>query len=158
MSWTAQTDANVGTTSYSVDGVNVSKSIVRQSLAAEDYSGHYAGATHLATTGCVDPARNVVTEDIAVFYVAQVAQTVTMTSFPLKGGSCSYGGTLSQAGQMGEFGGTYALQQRRGWLVRNFRDAGQPLRVQRTDDVAKRPTLPACQSAGWIGGARVMGY
>ena len=140
MSWTAQT-SNVGTTSYSVDGVNVSKSIVRQSLAAEDYSGHYAGATHLATTGCVDPTRDVVTEDIGVFYVAQVAQTVTLTSFPLKGGSCSLRRHALAGGADGRVRRELSLQQRRGWIVRHFRNAGQPLRVQRTHDVAKRPTF-----------------
>ena len=156
MSWTAQT-SNVGTASYSVDGVNVSKSIVRQSLAAEDYSGHYAGATHLATAGCVDPSRDVVTEDIAVFYVAQSAQTITLTSFPIKGGSCSYAGTLSQSGQMGAFAGNYACS---GGEDGSFAISEMQVNLYGFSGrmTSQSPDLPACQSAGWIGGARLTGY
>ena len=157
MSWTAQT-SNVGTTSYSVDGVNVSKSIVRQSLAAEDYSGHYAGATHLATTGCADPTRNVVTEDIAVFYVAQIAQTVTMTSFPIKGGSCSLRRHPLAVGTDG------GVRRELCTAAAERMDRSPSPRCRSTSSgfsgrmTSQSPDLPACQSAGWIGGARVMGY
>jgi len=156
MSWTAQSDTK-GTTSYSVDGVNVAKSVVRQPLAAENYNGHYAGATHLATTGCADPVRNVVTEDIGVFYIVQVAQTVTLTSFPLKGGSCSFGGTLAQAGQMGAFAGTYVCSSGEGgsFAISELQVTPSGFSGRMT---SQTPDTPSCQSAGWLAGARVMGY
>jgi hypothetical protein len=156
MSWTAQA-ATRGTTSYSVDGVNVSKSIVRQSLAVEDYSGHYAGATHLATTGCVDPTRDVVGEDIAVFYVTQIAQTVTLTSFPIKGGSCSYAGVLTQSGQMGAFAGSYVCSsgEEGSFAISEMQVSLYGFGGRMT---SQSPDRPSCQSSGWIGAARVTAY
>jgi hypothetical protein len=156
MSWTA-TSGTTGTTSYSVDGVNVSKSVIRQPLAAEDYSGHYAGALHLSTSGCVDPIHDTVAEDIAVFYIAQIAQSVTLTSFPIKGGSCSYAGTLSQGGQMGAFAGSYVCSsgEEGSFAISEMQVTLSGVTGRMT---SQTPDLPLCRSSGWLGGARVTGY
>lgn len=156
MSWTAQS-VTTGTTSYSVDGVNVSKSVIRQSLAAEDYSGHFAGAMHLQRSGCVDPTKDVVAEEIGVFYVAQSAQTVTLTSFPLKGGSCAFAGTLSQAGQMGAFAGPYTCSSGEdgSFAISEMQVNLSGMSARMT---SQSPDLPSCVSSGWLGGARVTGY
>lgn len=154
--WTAQTVTS-GVTSYSVDGVNVSKHIIRQALAVEDYSGHYAGASHRATSACVDFTRNVVSEDLGAFHVAQSAQTVTLTSFPQKGGSCAYAGTLSQAGQMGAFAGSYACSsgEAGSFAIEEMQVNLSGMTARMT---SQSPDLPGCQNSGWIGGVRVTGF
>lgn len=156
ISWTALA-VNTGRTSYSVDGVNVSKSVVRQALAFEDYSGHYAGASHRATGSCADSTHNVVSEDLGVFHVEQSDQTVTLTSFPQKGGSCAYAGTLTQAGQMGAFAGSYACSSGEAGAF-----AIEELQVNLSGMTARMtsqsPDLPGCENSGWIGGVRVNGF
>ena len=92
-----------------------------------------------------------------MFYVAQSAQTITMTSFPIKGGSCSYAGTLTQSGQMGAFAGNYACS---GGEDGSFAISEMQVNLYGFSGrmTSQSPDLPGCQSAGWIGGARVMGY
>ena len=50
MTWTSKT-VNSATVSYDVDGVNVSKNVVREGIALDDFSGHFAGALHRMVSG-----------------------------------------------------------------------------------------------------------
>src|SRR6185437_13824248 len=51
MTWTAQT-VETGNVSYTVNGVAVSKNVVRHTLVFDDLNGHYVGAFHLDTSVC----------------------------------------------------------------------------------------------------------
>jgi len=108
MTWTAQ-GFDMGNVSYSVNGVQVSKNVVRESLVLEDYSGTYLAAVHAVVTGCNDPSGNLPPTDFPVLFtitVTQSAQSVTITLSSL-GSALTITGTLSQSGQFGTVLGTY---------------------------------------------------
>ena len=47
-------------------------------------------------------------ENIGIVNVTQNGAAITLQTFPANGDSCSYPGTLSQLGQMGDVVGSYA--------------------------------------------------
>src|SRR5215467_14300247 len=81
MTWTAQGD-DTGNVSYSVNGTQVSKNVVRQTLVFDDYSGAYLATLHAGITGCTNPADNLAPSDVPSLFnvnVAQIGQSVTIT-------------------------------------------------------------------------------
>jgi hypothetical protein len=100
MTWTAAS-LTAGTLTYSVDGVPVTKHLVRQFIAFEDYSGTFLGAFHQTISGCANPARNGTFEDFATVSVTQAGQSVGFTFAPQTGGVCAASGTLTQDGRFG---------------------------------------------------------
>jgi len=97
MSWQNTSDmADAGLLSYAVDGVNVTKTIQRQTLVTQDYSGRFGGL--LSVT---DPCHAIPTfEDYADVNVvqsgtsAQVGYTNAATNV-----TCTTTGVLTQTGQ-----------------------------------------------------------
>ena len=107
MTWTAQT-VDTGNVFYTVNGIAVSKNVVRQTLVFDDFSGHYAGGSHEDVTGCLNPALDGTVEGTGRLYVVQTGQAITFqTVDPTTGFSCTNSGTLSQAGQMGTVQGSF---------------------------------------------------
>jgi hypothetical protein len=154
MTWTAPF-VDSGTLTYVVNGVTVVKSVTRQSLVLDDYSGHYAGGIHRDYTGCVNPALDVTSEVSASMNIAQNGAAVSIqTSEP--NGTCSYTGTLSEAGQMGSAqlsftctdgtAGTGSLDQ----MQVSVYAIGGSLAATYTNP-------PGCQATGWFGGSRQTG-
>jgi len=137
-----------------VDGVTVVKNPTRQFLAFDNFNGHYGGGLHADTTGCVNPAFNGVAENLGILNFTQNGQTVGLAILPTKGASCSFAGTLTQAGQMGAVSGSY---------VCNDGDAGTfqlfEMQVNVTGVTGRftsdSSTRAGCQGAGWLGGFRV---
>src|SRR5205809_804553 len=76
MTWTAQT-VDTGNVFYTVNGVAVSKNVVRQTLVFDDFSGHYAGGSDEDVTACLDPAFNGTIEGTGNLYVVQNGQAIT---------------------------------------------------------------------------------
>ncbi|HEY2865054.1 MAG TPA: hypothetical protein VGK37_15640 [Casimicrobiaceae bacterium] len=106
MTWTAQT-LSTGTLAYVVDGVAVTKNVVRETTATDDYSGTYLGALHLMATNCTNPTDNASGEiPFTTISVTQNGQsaTLTMTILVL---TLTITGTVSQDGQFGTVAGTY---------------------------------------------------
>jgi len=109
MTWVAG-GVTSGTLTYVVDGVQVTKNVVRQLIAVDDYTGTYLGAVHFNSSACTNPANNgsgeipnitiTVTENVPSSSIgvvfSQSGQTITMT------------GTLTQDGQFGSLTGTFA--------------------------------------------------
>jgi hypothetical protein len=90
------------TLTYSVDGVNVTKEVVRQTWRTESVAGNYIGATIGTFTGC---ASNGASEVGAAFGITQTGTSVVIN----EAGStytCRYTGTLTQTGRMGSISGT----------------------------------------------------
>ena len=153
MTWNATTIA-AGALAYVVDGVTVVKNPTRQFLAFDNFNGHYGGGLHADTTGCVNPAFNGVAENLGILNFTQNGQTVGLAILPTKGASCSFAGTLTQAGQMGAVSGSY---------VCNDGDAGTfqlfEMQVNVTGVTGRftsdSSTRAGCQGAGWLGGFRV---
>jgi len=108
MTWVAQT-VDTGTLSYVVDGVAVTKNIVRQTLVLDDYSGTYLGAIHFTITGCTNAAENGSGEiPITTISVVQNGQTLGITISALGTTLAAIAGTLGQSGQFGTVLGTYS--------------------------------------------------
>lgn len=105
MMWTAQT-LTAGTLAYTVDGVAVTKNVVRESLVPDDFSGSYLGAFHSVVTNCTDSSFNG-SGDVAgvTFTVVQTGSAITLT-FAVTGAT-TITGTLTQDGQFGRIGGNY---------------------------------------------------
>jgi hypothetical protein len=156
MTWNNMT-VNTGKLSYDVDGVPVVKNVVRESLALEDYSAHYAGAIHRTLSACTNPSMNLISEDIGVMYVNQTGTTFELTHYPLTGGSCTYTGTLAQAGQMGSVSGSYSCSSGETGTFAIFEMQGTPQGISgRMTSLS--PALTGCQGDGWFGGTLVTTY
>src|SRR5215472_10974412 len=80
MRWTASSGVT-GILSYTIDGVAVSKNLIRQTLVSENYGGHFAGGIHQTNAGCANPDFNGTFEQIGVLNVVQNGSALTMTFF-----------------------------------------------------------------------------
>jgi hypothetical protein len=153
LTWAAQTP-ETGTLTYSVNGITVVKNMVRQALVLDDFGGHYAGGFHQVVTGCANATLNTTTDVTGIIDITQNGTAITIVeNFPPTGSSCTYTGTVSEAGQMGSAqvgftcidstGGTASIDQMQ---VTPFAISGS---------FAATYANPAgCQSSGWFGGFR----
>jgi hypothetical protein len=153
MTWTAQSVTG-GTLTYSVDGVSVTKNIQRVLIRYDDFSGHYGGGSHDTFIGCANPAFNGTTESAGLVYVTQNGQAVSFQVIGLNSpGSCSYSGTMTQAGQMGSVTGNFSCSDGSLGTFTIFEVQVNPSGI--TARTARSFTSPAgCKSTGWFGGAR----
>ena len=157
ITWTSLT-ADTGKVDYDVDGVAVTKNVVRESLTLEDYNGHYAGAIHRTLSSCTDPIMNTVSELIGVMYVNQTGSSFELINFPLTGGMCTYTGDLSQAGQMGSVSGSYTCSSGETGTFSMFEMQGTPQGISGRMTSESPTSLPGCKGDGWFGGTLVTTY
>jgi uncharacterized membrane protein YgdD (TMEM256/DUF423 family) len=102
------TSGTSGILAYSVDGVAVTKSVVRQTLVVDNFSGTYVGAIHFTTTGCTDPSNNVSADlPLVTMAITQAGLSATMVFSILSTHFVTATGALSQSGQFGSVIGTY---------------------------------------------------
>lgn len=111
MTWNGEI-LELSTVTYSVNGVTVTKNVVRQTLVVDDNSGVYLGAIKYTAAACTNPAMDTTVEQFAVIEVTQAlaqsgAWAVVITSKDGSGTTLSFTGTLTQAGQFGTIDGTY---------------------------------------------------
>ena len=106
MTWTP-TDATSGTLAYSVNGVAVTKSVVREFITLDDFSGTYQGGIQLTQTGCTDPSKNGTFDDFTNVTITQNAQSLGLTITSSTGLNCTFQGALTQAGRFGAAQGTF---------------------------------------------------
>lgn len=95
-----------GTLIYSVNGVQVLKTIERQLLVYEDFSGSYAGVLGQKGTGLgCKPADSFDAANVTV----QIAQSTTAMTIVTNanGNQCTFPGTYSQTGHFGGVIGSY---------------------------------------------------
>ena len=153
MTWAAQT-VETGTLSYVVDGVAVTKNVVRQALVLDDYSGTYLGALHATATGCFNPANNFSGGEVFVTaYVAQSGQSISVSFVSsATGASVTVTGILTQYGQFGSILGTYSSSSG---------EVGNALLFAmntQLDSFSARfsfnSTNIGCQNTGYLGGVR----
>jgi hypothetical protein len=150
MMWTPAT-VTTGTLSYTVDGVAVTKSVIRQTLVNENYNGHFGGGIHEVVTSCANPAFDGTFEKIGILNIVQNGTAITLTAVPASGPSCTYTGTLSQFGQMGDIVGTYGCAD---GTVGTFHIVELQVTIVSVNGrFAAATSAPAgCQSTGWFGG------
>ena len=151
MTWNSMF-TNLGAVNYSVDGVFVTKNVVRQLLVYDDYNGTYYGAVHKTVTGCFTPSFNGTGEGFTGLTVAQNGTTISVASDNLQGSICTFAGTLSQAGQFGQIDGNYSC---------NDGDVGafemSEINVGYNALTARymaNSTNSGCQTTGYLGGMR----
>ena len=105
MSWSAASvnegeGAFGGTVTYSVNGVVVTKNVVRQTLVLDDYNGTYLGALNGTLTQCSNPAEDNSGTAPATINIVQSGESVTITASG-DGVTLTAIGTLTQYGQFG---------------------------------------------------------
>jgi len=106
MTWILSTISS-GTLTYTVDGVAVMKSLVRQTLASENVAGSYYGGLVYKSVGCNPVSAAGAHSDYASLTVTKNAAVVTILEQLNTGGSCTYSGTYAQTGRMGEIDGGF---------------------------------------------------
>jgi hypothetical protein len=95
--------SNAATLTYSVEGVTVTKSIIRQTWDRENIAGNYLGATSGTWSGC-GAGRDGYQETVSTFLVSQDGAVVQIRE-DSGGVTCNYNGTYSQAGRLGAIQG-----------------------------------------------------
>jgi hypothetical protein len=97
-----------GTLEYTVNGVQVSKSIERQFLAFEDIRGVYAGIASYRGDGLPPCTPNDVANAVATTWtVTGVRQSVKFVA-QTTSDTCTYAGPYTQTGRFGQVRGSYA--------------------------------------------------
>ena len=102
------TNVTSGTFTYTINGATVTKSIQRQPLTSDNYSGTYRAAYTTVRTGCTDPALNVPYTDIWTFAINHNGTAITVGTKDSSGGTCTLtGSSYVQLGRAGSFSGNY---------------------------------------------------
>jgi hypothetical protein len=110
MHWTAS-NVTSGTLTYTVNGMQVTKQLVREYIVTDDFSGSYVGGLHDTVTGCTDPTKNINIDDFATITITQnaAASTIAVNLVTQQSGlNCTFSGPLTQAGRFGGSTGTFA--------------------------------------------------
>ncbi len=95
---------------YVVNGVTVTKNVVRQTLVNEDYSGTYLGEFNETLDQCTNAGLDGTAEFPATLLITQSGAAVNIAATLSNGtptNNCTYSGSLTQAGQLGNILGNY---------------------------------------------------
>jgi hypothetical protein len=148
MTW-QKSSGEPGTLTYSVNGVLVSKSLTRQPIRNDDYTGSYTVGLHFVATGCNNPARNGPVDGSDTMVVAQSGTAITLTLVAI---GCTYSGTYTQSGQFGNVSGTFSCTSGDAGTFNTANMIVTP--VGMVSRVSGSSTGTGCQSVGQIGGVR----
>ena len=141
--------ARTGTLVYSVDGVQVTKTLQRYLARYDDFSGNYQGGVHRAA-GCPNISMN---EFAATFNVVQNGLSISVQETDSVG-SCLYTAQLSQAGQMGSVQGAFLCTDGRAGTF-SFYTAQVNLYGITASFIENYSNPPGiCRGSGWLGGVR----
>jgi hypothetical protein len=142
------TSATAGTLAYTVNGVNVTKSVTRQTWRTENIAGVYQGATIGTYANC--SAGNGPYDSTASFTFTQAAQSISIAEFG-SGYTCSYTGILSQSGRMGTITGTGSCTP--GGVAQTFTASEVRVEPEGLTAILNADAGP-CRFVGRIGGVR----
>jgi hypothetical protein len=139
-----------GTLTYSINGVTVTKQVVRESLAYDDYNGTFTIAVHLGATGCNVPSDNGDVAGAMNLVISQTNSNMSMVWTFLNGAVCTYSGSYTQYGKDGEFSGNYSCSSG---------DLGQMSLIEMTNRpgmisgrISGASTNHGCQYTGYFSG------
>lgn len=91
---------------YTVDGITVTKNLQRQTWTNEDYTGDYLGGYSVTNANCTNAGLNGIEEAGGVLSVVQNGAAISVSSVtPVA--SCTYGGTYTQTGKLGQVDGSF---------------------------------------------------
>lgn len=91
---------------YSVDGVNVTKDLTRQTWKTNAIGGAFLGGRVGNYSGCTDGSANGYRQEDGNLSILQLGSAVTI--FLTGAESCTYNGSYSQLGRMGSLSGTFS--------------------------------------------------
>ena len=148
MTW-QKSSGQPGTLTYSVGGVNVTKSLTRQPIGSDDYSGSYTVGLHLVAAGCSNPGSNGPVDITDVMTVAQSGPAITLTFAAI---GCTYSGTYAQNGQFGTISGTFSCTSGDAGSFNTSNMIVTP--VGMVGRVSGTSTKSGCQDVGQLGGVR----
>jgi hypothetical protein len=136
--------------SYSVDGVQVTKTITRQTWRNENVGGTYVGAVTGTYEGC-GAARNGYLEEQIVLTVGHDGGTTFTMREEGSGYFCNYTGQYRQAGRMGSVQGTATCSdgQNQAFATSEVQGGLQGLSMRLVSQFENN-----CQFVGRIGGMR----
>jgi hypothetical protein len=92
---------------YTVDNVLVTKNVMRQLWAYEDFSGAYYGGVTYQLSQCGNPANNGAVEDLGAVQITHTGNTAFSMVTQSASTTCTWNGTYGQAGHMGNATGTF---------------------------------------------------
>ena len=151
MTW-SPTEANAGTLTYTVNGTQVTKQVQREFIDVDDFTGDYAGNLHVVTTGCSDPTQNGRNDLLAAMAIVQTGSTATVAIADENFNVCRFDGSLSQAGQMASYSGTFTCAD--GTQGSSSLDEMQVNPIGITARLTRHAAAGGCTTAGWFGGGR----
>ncbi len=145
------TSPTTATLTYSADGVQVTKSLVRQTWKYNDTSGQYIGAVAGTFSKCANTARNGYAEEYSTVAIVHGGSSFSMDLENFEGlGTCSYRGTYSQAGRLGSAAGTWSCS---GNMSGNF--TATEIDASTSGITMLMNETGTCNWSGRIGGVRV---
>jgi hypothetical protein len=148
MTW-QKSSGEAGALTYSVNGVNVTKSLTRQPIRNDDYTGSYTVGVHTVSTACSNPARNGAFDIADTMTVSQNGSTISIALMAI---GCTYSGTYSQSGQFGNISGTYSCTSGDVGTFATDHMSVAPFGAMMR--VSGSSTSTGCLSVGQIGGVR----
>jgi hypothetical protein len=148
MTWEKQS-GSPGTLTYSVNGVNVVKTLTRQPIGTDNYAGHYLAGIHYVATSCTNPADNGPTDGASTLVITQDGAQITLA---LAGVGCTVTGTYAQNGQFGTVSGTYSCSYGDSGSAQLSNMVVTP--VGMVAGLTTTSSVNACQNSGQLGGAR----
>ncbi len=98
---------NSATLAYTIDGVNVTKAITRQTFRINELLGEYKGAMKSTQAGCRAPYVNGDFNDAVDFSVTNTSSTFSMRVTYPDTSFCAFTGNYAQSGRFGSSTGTY---------------------------------------------------
>lgn len=102
----AATTLNSATLTYTVNGVNVSKSVQRLTFKNENLTGTYIAAVSEQITGCSNPSNNGSANLAGNLSVTQNGADLNLTLNWSNGVNCTGSGQYTQTGKLGSWTGT----------------------------------------------------
>jgi hypothetical protein len=100
-------DQNTATLVYSVNGVTVTKSVERETWTYEDFSGSYLAGYSVRNVNCTSSSLNGNEETGGVMTVTHSGSAISLVT-STTAGTCTYTGSYTQYGKLGQASGTYA--------------------------------------------------
>ena len=150
MTWQKQPSLP-GTLTYSVNGVNVTKSLTRQPVSDDSYNGTYMAGFHVVASGCSNAAKNGIVDGAGTLTVTQNGSAASV-NLAAGGANCTFNGSYSQSGQLGSIAGNYScIDGELGTF--NMSDMNvTPFAMAARLSLASNTT--GCHDTGQIGGVR----
>jgi len=153
---TLQFDASstdFATLTYMVDGTPVTKSIRRQFLAYEDFTGSYYGGLVYDLSACANPGENGHVEEPGAFQIDHPADNTFTLNLQSNIGNCTVAGNYNQLGHMGTVDANYTCDYGASGTVSGTMTLYE---LERTGSgmTGRFVAQDVCQLAGTLGGVQ----